>query len=78
MDLLAATVPAAFGDDRPKAAHAGRRFSLELATDRGQFEEGFALLDLEFGPRGEMEREEVMSAWFERGSLSPPDAPIQR
>jgi GNAT superfamily N-acetyltransferase len=76
VDLLAATVPAAFGADRPKAVQAAKRFTLELATDRAQFEEGFALLDLEFGPRGEMEREEVMSAWFDRGSLSPPDAPI--
>jgi len=77
LDLLAPSVPAAFGDDRSKAAHAAGRFALELATDRAQFEEGFALLDLQFGPLGEMEREEVLSAWFERGSLSPPDAPIQ-
>jgi hypothetical protein len=62
-----------------QAAHSGSPVlsRLELATDRAQFEEGFALLDLEFGPRGEMEREEVMSAWFDRGSLSPPGAPIQ-
>jgi hypothetical protein len=77
LDLLALAVPAAFGDDRPKAVQAAKRFALELATDRAQFEEGFALLDLQFGPLGEMEREEVLSAWFDRGSLSPPDAPIQ-
>jgi hypothetical protein len=77
LDLLAATVAGAFADDRPKAAEAARRFVLEPVTTRGQFEEGFALLDLQFGPLGEMEREEVLSAWFDRGSLSPPEAAIQ-
>jgi GNAT superfamily N-acetyltransferase len=76
LDLLAATVPEAFGDDRSKAADAATRFRLEPATDRAQFEEGFALLHLQFGPLGEMEREEVLSAWFDRGSLSPPDARV--
>src|SRR5262249_55221734 len=47
-----------------------------LVSSRGQFEEGFALLDLQFGPLGEMEREEVLTQWFDRGSLSPPDAAI--
>ena len=76
MDLLAATVPEAFGDDRAKAADAATRFTLEPATHRAQFEEGFALLHLQFGPLGEMESEEVLSAWFDRGSLSPSDARI--
>ncbi len=76
MDLLAATVAGAFGDDRAKAAQAARRFTLEPVTERGQFEEGFALLDLQFGALGEMEREPVLTEWFDRGSLSPPDAAI--
>jgi hypothetical protein len=76
LDLVAATALGAFGDDRPKAADAAKRFALEPATDRAQFEEGFALLHLQFGPLGEMEREEVLTAWFDRGSLSAPDAKI--
>jgi hypothetical protein len=76
VDLLAATVASAYGDDRPKAATAARRFVLQPVTERAQFEEGFALLDLQFGSLGEMEREDVLTAWFDRGSLSPPDARI--
>jgi GNAT superfamily N-acetyltransferase len=77
VDLVGATVAAAYGDDRPKAAAAAKQFALEPVRGRPQFEEGFALLDLQFGPLGEMEREAVLTAWFDRGSLSPPDAAIQ-
>jgi hypothetical protein len=75
--LLPATIASAAGVDRTKVADAAARFELGVVQSREEFEEGYALLALQFAPLGEMEREEVLTAWFDRGSLSPPDAALQ-
>jgi hypothetical protein len=44
-----------------------------------EFEAAFAALDAEFGPRGELERREVIARWLERDAENnDADAPIRR
>ena len=55
-----------------------RRHGLDLvpAADLEAFDQGYALLNEQFGPTGEIERYETLRDWFLAGSLSPPGAPI--
>lgn len=57
-------------EDREKVAAALARYSLEEAQDEAGFDEGFRVLDEVFGPRGELERREVLDIWF--GALRRP------
>ncbi len=65
------------GEDRDKFELALGRFRVEEASTRADFEEGFATLFAAFGPTGEIERKSTLEAWFEKGSLSAPGAPIR-
>ncbi|WP_438007085.1 hypothetical protein WME89_52645 [Sorangium sp. So ce321] len=58
-----------------KVARALAQFSLEEVTDRAAFDEGYRALDGFFGPKGELERHEVLAAWL-AGAHTDPAAPI--
>jgi 4-aminobutyrate aminotransferase/(S)-3-amino-2-methylpropionate transaminase len=58
-------VPA--GEGEAKVAAARARFRLTEATDRAQFELGYAMLEHQFGPAGEIERFDTLRSWFEGG-----------
>ncbi|WP_437755890.1 hypothetical protein [Sorangium sp. So ce1389] len=58
-----------------KVARALARFSLEEVTDRAAFDEGYRALDGFFGPKGELERHEVLAAWL-AGVHTDPAAPV--
>ncbi|WP_437967631.1 hypothetical protein WMF04_50220 [Sorangium sp. So ce260] len=47
-----------------KVARAIARYSLEEARDSAAFDEGYGALDAFFGPKGELERREVLAAWL--------------
>jgi 4-aminobutyrate aminotransferase/(S)-3-amino-2-methylpropionate transaminase len=64
-------------EDHAKAAAALDRYTLRLATTPEDFALGHGVIDGVFGPTGEIERVETLRAWFDAGSLSPADAPIQ-
>jgi GNAT superfamily N-acetyltransferase len=53
------------GDDKARAALA--RYRLEPVASERAFEAAFGALDAEFGPRGEIERREVVERWLARG-----------
>ena len=59
------------GEGREKVEQALARFSVEEARDAASFDEGYRALEAEFGPRGELERREVLSTWF-AGPRVPP------
>ncbi|MGK3988987.1 hypothetical protein WME99_38440 [Sorangium sp. So ce136] len=58
-----------------KVARALALFSLEEVRDRAAFDEGYRALDGFFGPKGELERHEVLAAWL-AGVHTDPAAPI--
>jgi len=60
-----------------KVAAALEDVHIEEVTDLAGFEEAQAALQEVFGPKGEIERPEALRAWFQAGSLSPPDAAIR-
>jgi GNAT superfamily N-acetyltransferase len=60
------------GEEREKAAAALARCTIEEARDAAGFDEGYAALDAEFGPKGELERREVLAMWF-AGPRTPPE-----
>ncbi|WP_437813243.1 hypothetical protein [Sorangium sp. So ce1078] len=47
-----------------KVARAIARYSLEEARESAAFDEGYGALDAFFGPKGELERREVLAAWL--------------
>jgi hypothetical protein len=53
------------------------RFRLEDVTEPASFDEGYRLLDAQFGAANELERRDVLERWFELGSLSEGDAPVR-
>ncbi|WP_437484822.1 hypothetical protein WME75_45920 [Sorangium sp. So ce1014] len=63
------------GEGPEKVARALARFSVDEARDDASFDEGYRALDAVFGPKGELERREVLSAWF-AGQKTDPAAPI--
>ncbi|MFN7145763.1 MAG: hypothetical protein ACK4YP_18455, partial [Myxococcota bacterium] len=63
-------------EDGAKARAAASRYVLRAAASDADFALGYGVLADAFGPTGEIEREETLRAWFTRGSLSAPDAPI--
>jgi hypothetical protein len=63
------------GEGPDKIARALALYTLDLVRDPGPLAEGYEALDATFGARGELERFELLKAWFS-GSLSPPGAPI--
>jgi GNAT superfamily N-acetyltransferase len=65
------------GENAAKVADSLARFAFEEVIDPAAFDEGYRILDAQFGPMNELERREVLDRWFTRGSLSPPDAAIQ-
>ncbi len=60
-----------------KVADALERFTVEKVVDLPAFYEGYALLEAQFGPVGEIERREVLERWFQEGTLSPPEDAFQ-
>ncbi|AUX49042.1 hypothetical protein SOCE26_105870 [Sorangium cellulosum] len=58
-----------------KVARAIAQYSLEEAQGRAAFDEGYDALDTFFGPKGELERREVLAAWL-AGVHTDPAAPI--
>ncbi|WP_437676163.1 hypothetical protein [Sorangium sp. So ce131] len=58
-----------------KVARAIAQYSLEEARDSAAFDEGYRALDGFFGPKGELERHEVLAAWL-AGVHTDPAAPI--
>ncbi|MGK3997992.1 hypothetical protein [Sorangium sp. So ce1024] len=52
------------GEGPEKVARALARFSLGEAQDDAAFDEGYRALDAFFGPKGEIERREVLAAWL--------------
>ncbi|WP_437278844.1 hypothetical protein WME90_47855 [Sorangium sp. So ce375] len=63
------------GEGPEKVARALAQFSVDEAQDIAAFDEGYRALDAVFGPKGELERREVLAAWF-AGELTDPAAPI--
>lgn len=63
------------GEGPEKVAGALARFSLREARDAAAFDEGYRALDAAFGPKGELERREVLSTWL-AGAHTEPGAPI--
>ena len=66
----------AAGEGVEKVAAALSRFELVRVRTPDEFSAGFALLDAQFGPTGEIERRETLEKWLAAGSLSRPDAAI--
>ncbi|WP_437724505.1 hypothetical protein [Sorangium sp. So ce861] len=64
------------GEGPEKVARALARFSVVEAQDDAAFDEGYRALDEVFGPKGEIERREVLAAWF-AGQHTDPAAPIE-
>ncbi|MEQ1501438.1 MAG: hypothetical protein ABMB14_04365 [Myxococcota bacterium] len=64
------------GEDPDKVAASVARFACADADDDASFDLGYRLLDAQFGAANELERREVLAAWFRTGSLSPPGGPI--
>lgn len=64
------------GEGAEKVAAALSRFELVSVRTPDEFSAGFALLDAQFGPTGEIERRETLEKWLAAGSLSRPDAAI--
>ncbi|KYG11235.1 hypothetical protein BE21_57960 [Sorangium cellulosum] len=64
------------GEGPEKVARALARFSVVEARDDAAFDEGYRALDEVFGPKGEIERREVLAAWF-AGQHTDPAAPIE-
>ena len=64
------------GEGVEKVRDALDRFRLEPARDAAAFDEGWRALDEEFGKNLEIERRDMLEAWFAAGSLSPSEAPI--
>lgn len=63
------------GEGPEKVARALARFSVDEAQGDAAFDEGYRALDAVFGPKGELERREVLSAWF-AGQKTDLSAPI--
>ncbi|WP_437589954.1 hypothetical protein [Sorangium sp. So ce1000] len=63
------------GEGPEKVARALAQFSVDEAQDGAAFDEGYRALDAVFGPKGEIERREVLAAWF-AGEHTDPAAPI--
>ncbi|AUX27717.1 hypothetical protein SOCEGT47_083150 [Sorangium cellulosum] len=63
------------GEGPEKVARALARFSVDEVRDAASFDEGYAALDAVFGPKGELERREVLTAWF-AGEHTDPAAPV--
>jgi GNAT superfamily N-acetyltransferase len=70
MILERADIPESEGPEKVDRALAD--FSLEEVGDSAAFDEAYRALEAVFGPRGELERREVLSAWLE-GRFSRPD-----
>jgi 4-aminobutyrate aminotransferase / (S)-3-amino-2-methylpropionate transaminase len=64
------------GEGTARVDAALARFTLREARGEADFQLGHGALVAEFGPQGEIEREETLRAWYAAGSLSPADAPI--
>ncbi|EYF06030.1 hypothetical protein [Chondromyces apiculatus] len=64
-------VPASEGGDKVSAAL--QRFTLDVAVNQADFDTGYRALDAMFGPRGEIERPEVLLRWSS-GPRHPPAA----
>lgn len=72
----AADLPA--GDAKARAA-LDRYALFEVATRGHAFDEAYRLLDAEFGPRGELERREVVARWLdERADAAQGPGPLSR
>ncbi|WP_437599745.1 hypothetical protein WMF28_43705 [Sorangium sp. So ce590] len=63
------------GEGPEKVARALAQFSVDEVQGDAAFDEGYRALDAVFGPKGELERREVLSAWF-AGQKTDPAAPI--
>jgi GNAT superfamily N-acetyltransferase len=61
----------------PRVQAVLERFVLEDVSDLASFDEGYRLLDAQFGAANELERRPVLQRWFELGSLSPDEAPMR-
>ena len=64
-------------ENAAKARAAAARYTLRRAATPAEFALGHRVLANVFGPSGEIEREATLRAWFDAGTLSPPNAPIQ-
>lgn len=53
------------------------RVRLVDVSDPTDFDEGYRLLEAQFGPVNEIERREILERWLSQGSLSPEGAPIK-
>jgi GNAT superfamily N-acetyltransferase len=65
------------GERTPRVEAVLERLRLEDVSDPSSFDEGYRLLDSQFGAANELERREVLQRWFELGSLSHKDAPVR-
>ncbi|WP_437762489.1 hypothetical protein WMF27_46085 [Sorangium sp. So ce281] len=63
------------GEGPEKVARALAQFSVDEAQDGAAFDEGYGALDAVFGPKGELERREVLAAWL-TGAHTDAGAPI--
>ncbi|WP_441289613.1 hypothetical protein ACSRUE_02490 [Sorangium sp. KYC3313] len=63
------------GEGPEKVARALAQFSVDEAQDGAAFDEGYRALDAVFGPKGELERREVLWAWL-TGAHTDAGAPI--
>ncbi|XYH98046.1 hypothetical protein ACMHYB_61625 [Sorangium sp. So ce1128] len=63
------------GEGPEKVARALAQFSVVEVQGDAAFDEGYRALDAVFGPKGELERHEVLSDWF-AGKHTDPEAPI--
>lgn len=65
------------GENPDKVRAALERFQLEEVRTEASFQLGYDALEVQFGPINEIERREVLSAWFEKGSLTPVEQNIR-
>ena len=64
------------GENIEKARAAAARFQLEEARSEAAFAAGYAALEAQFAPVGEIERRDVLHRWFVAGSLTAPGDPL--
>ncbi|HMY21719.1 MAG TPA: aminotransferase class III-fold pyridoxal phosphate-dependent enzyme, partial [Polyangium sp.] len=65
------------GENPDKVRAALERFQLEEVRTEASFQLGYDALEVQFGPINEIERREVLWAWFEKGSLTPVEQNIR-
>ncbi|WP_437833473.1 hypothetical protein [Sorangium sp. So ce1153] len=63
------------GEGPEKVARALAQFSVDEVQGDAAFDEGYRALEAFFGPKGEIERREVLAAWL-AGEFADPGAPI--